>query len=122
MRTRAILLFFLIAMVTPRVASAHAAFVRSDPRAGSVVTGVNSVHAWFREELDPRRSRLDVLDAAGRRVTGGRGTVDLQDMSRKSMRTGIVAFAPGRYTVVWEAWSAEDGHREAGRFSFVVRR
>jgi methionine-rich copper-binding protein CopC len=118
---RTILTVYLVAVLLATPARGHSTLVRADPQPNSTVARVVVVRAWFREELDVRRSLLRVTDAAGRKVDKGNGGVDLHDMNRNSMRAAVRPLGPGRYTVMWRTVSAEDGHSEQGRYVFVVR-
>jgi copper transport protein len=104
-------------------AAAHAKLVRADPPPRSVVkVAPKVVRVWFNDELDPILSWIIVWGAAGRRVDDGKGGVDLNDLSRKSMVVRLRHLVPGTYTVRWQAVSADDLAGVSGAFQFTVRR
>lgn len=104
------------------VAAAHARLVRADPSPGTVLRSPPQVvRVVFQEELSPRGSFLMVLDARGRRVDDGKGGLDLEDLDRRTLIARLRPIAPGRYTVRWQATSADDGYVARGRFGFTVR-
>ncbi|MDR7439737.1 MAG: copper resistance protein CopC [Armatimonadota bacterium] len=99
---------------------AHARLVRSSPQDGAVLPASPPViRAWFNEELDPSRSRIEVLDPQGRRIAWG--GVDLEDLDRRILVVRVRRLRPGTYTVRWTAVSADDGYVVRGRFRFTVR-
>jgi methionine-rich copper-binding protein CopC len=100
----------------------HADLVRSQPPANGVLEqSPQVIRAWFSQELDPRRSIMNLRDRDGRLVASG--GVDLQDLGRNTMVVRPkVRLRPGRYLVGWLALSAEDGHVTRGQFYFTVRR
>lgn len=111
-----------LTLAVPRGLWAHARLVRSEPRAGTVLTvPPKAVRAWFDDELDPDRSTISVWDAREHRVDDGGGGVDLNDLDRKSMMVRLRAVNVGIYTVRWRAVSADDGFVAQGRFVFTVR-
>jgi len=80
---------------------------------------------WFtladaNEELDAKRSTLSVLDAHGKQVDDGKGGVDLNDLSHKSMIVRVQSRQPGTYTVKWKAVSSPDQEVTQGSFRFTV--
>ena len=102
------------------IAAAHGVLDRTDPRAGgSVRTVPSQVKLWFTGALEPAYSRVQVLDAAGRRMDLGDGGVDADN--RALLRVSVPALAPGTYRVVWRVLSV-DSHVTEGQFSFQVVR
>lgn len=103
-------------------AAAHAKLVRADPAPGAVVrTAPRLVRAVFNEELAPRGSFLVVLDVRGRRVDDGKSGLDLEDLDRRTLLARLRPVGPGRYTVRWQATSADDGYVARGSYVFTVR-
>jgi methionine-rich copper-binding protein CopC len=101
-------------------AEAHARYERSDPPAGTTVEASPAVvRAWFTQEL-MLRSGLAVTNEAGTQVDLGDGQVDPDDLDRKSMIVTLPPLPTGSYWVYYLAASAEDGHDEAGSFTFGV--
>ena len=105
---------------------AHAKFLRAEPAPNSTVASPPQVvRVWFtladaNEELDAKRSTLSVLDAHGKQVDDGKGGVDLNDLSHKSMIVRVQSRQPGTYTVKWKAVSSPDGEATQGSFRFTV--
>jgi methionine-rich copper-binding protein CopC len=101
-------------------APAHAVLDRTDPRAGvSVKTAPSQVKLWFTGALEPAYSRVQVLDAAGKRMDLGDGGVDTANPAL--LRVSVPALVPGTYRVVWHVLSV-DSHVTEGQFSFQVIR
>lgn len=109
-------------MAVARVAAGHARLVRADPAPGAVLRSPpRQVRAVFNEELAPRGSFLVVLDGRGRRADDGRGGLDLDDLDRRTLVARLRPVGPGRYTVRWQAASADDGYVARGQYTFTVR-
>ena len=101
-------------------AAAHGMLDRTDPRAGGAVKTVPSqVKLWFTGALEPAYSRVQVLDAAGKRMDLGDGGVDASNHAL--LRVSVPALPPGAYRVVWRVLSV-DSHVTEGQFSFQVVR
>src|SRR3989441_8299944 len=108
-----------VVLAVPAGLWAHAKLVRSEPKAGAVLTVPPAVvRAWFDDELDPDRSTIGVWAVREHRVDDGRGGVDLNDLDRTSMIARLRAVGVGTDTVRWRAVSADDGFGAPG--SFVV--
>jgi len=104
------------------VAAAHAKLVRAEPAPGAVLrTAPRVVRAVFNEELAARGSFLVVVDARGRRVDDGKSGLDLDDLDRRTLLARLRPLGPGRYTVRWQATSADDGYVARGSYVFTVR-
>jgi methionine-rich copper-binding protein CopC len=105
---------------------AHAKFLRAEPAPNSTVTSaLQVVRVWFtladaNEELDAKGSTLSVLDAHGKQADDGKGGVDLNDLSHKSMIVRMQSRQPGTYTVKWKAVSSPDKEVTQGAFRFTV--
>ena len=100
--------------------SAHAVLDRTDPRAGvSVKTAPSQVKLWFTGALEPAYSRVQVVDAAGKRMDLGDGGVAAANPAL--LRVSVPPLAPGTYRVVWHVLSV-DSHVTEGQFSFDVIR
>jgi len=107
-------------MLTVGPGGAHAVLDRTDPRAGvSVKTAPSQVKLWFTGALEPAYSRVQVLDAAGKRMDLGDGGVDTGNPAL--LRVSVPALVPGTYRVVWRVLSV-DSHVTEGQFSFQVIR
>ncbi len=120
------LVLVLSVLIQTGTVGAHAKFLRAEPAPDSTVTSAPEiVRVWFtlasaNEELDAKRSTLSVLDAHGTRVDDGKGGVDLNDLSHKSMMVRVQARQPGAYTVNWKAVSSPDQEVTQGSFRFTV--
>jgi copper transport protein len=105
-----------------QAAAAHARLVRADPAPGAVLRSApRQVRAVFNEELAARGSFLVVVDGRGRRVDDGKGGLDLDDLDRRTLVARLRPAGPGRYTVRWQATSADDGYVARGQYLFTVR-
>ncbi len=101
-------------------ASAHAYLDRALPVAGSVVReSPREVKLWFTQRVESAFSRIEVFDAAGKRVDAGDVTIDPGDA--KLLRVSLPALAPGTYRVKWRVVSV-DTHASEGGFTFDVVR
>lgn len=98
-------------------ADAHARVIASTPAASATVSSTRAITVTFSDRVVPAFSGLDVINAAGTRVTVT-STVS-EDGKTISARTAR-ALRPGAYTVTWRAAST-DGHRMTGNFAFTVR-
>jgi methionine-rich copper-binding protein CopC len=113
---------FLLALALAASAAAHAKLVRAEPAPGSVLrTPPRAVRLVFNEELASQGSTVAVVDAKGRRVDDGRGGLDLGDLDRRILVARLRPLGPGRYTVRWQATSADDGYTARGQYTFTVR-
>lgn len=101
-------------------ASAHAFLDRALPVVGSVVReSPREVKLWFTQRVEPAFSRIEVFDAAGKRVDAGDVTIEPGDP--KVLRVSLPALAPGTYRVKWRVVSV-DTHASEGDFKFDVAR
>lgn len=92
----------------------------SNPAAGAVLDQPPpQIVIHFNEELATQKSRLIVLDAAGRQVDNGDGGVDLYDADHATLVATLPPLADGRYTVQW-AVVLLDGDESHGAFDFTV--
>lgn len=108
-----------VLLIFSSVASAHAAFVRSEPAPNSVLSEPpDAVTIWFTEPVEPRLSRIDVFDAAGKRVNAEEATGLPEDPNALTAR--LPRLPDGTYTVAFRNLSAVDGHPLSGSFLFSV--
>jgi methionine-rich copper-binding protein CopC len=115
----ALLLAGLAALWSPAVASAHAAYVSSDPAANAVLkTAPTLVTLHFAENVNPTGSDVFVYDAKGKQVSTGPAQVDRGDL--KTMTVGMQGDDSETYLVVWHNVSADDGDPDTGAFTFIV--
>ncbi|WP_406069573.1 copper resistance protein CopC [Streptomyces sp. NBC_01020] len=101
-------------------ASAHAALLGSNPKAGTVVAKAPAdVALTFSEQVAMDNKSIRVLDPKGKRSD----TARLRNLSKGSTVTYGVDLRPGlakgTYTVVWQAISA-DSHPVSGAFTFSI--
>ena len=100
-------------------ALAHANLVRSVPERGAVLaTAPQTVTLEFTENLDPQLSQVQLLDAHGKVVTAGPGTID--PGTPRIMKLALPALADGTYSAVWQTHSSTDGHFTSGSVGFSV--
>ena len=112
------LFFALLSALATTPAVAHAFFDHAIPAVGSTVHAPpHEVRLWFTQALEPAFSRLQVLDAGGKRVDSGDGHVDAND--RTVLTATLAVLAPGAYRVVWRVVSI-DTHVTEGDFTFDV--
>ncbi len=118
MRVGAALL--IIATLLPLSVAAHGMLDRTDPRAGGQVKAAPpQIKLWFTGALEQAYSRVQVLDAAGKRMDLGDSAVD--GANRALLHVSVPALPPGIYRVVWRVVSV-DSHVTEGQFSFTVAR
>lgn len=111
----------LIALLAaaPGRAHAHVFPVRAEPRVGSTVAAAPAqVSIWFDGQIEGAFSKIEVYDAAERRVDKNDPRVD---GSRTMLEVGLSPLPPGKYQVRWTALSV-DTHVTEGRFTFTVGR
>ena len=107
-----IALTVLVAVGGP--ASAHAAFVASQPEPGSELATVPGVvQLRFTEPLITELSSVTVTDPLGRTFRGG-------PTGDRRLQVDIDSSAPGPYTVRWKTVSPLDGHTLTGSYQFGV--
>jgi copper transport protein len=116
---------FVLAMlatlaISAQPAFAHAELEHSTPGAGSALASApSSLDLRFTETVDPELSSISLVAANGVPVNVGPVVVDPGD--RHLIRAEVAnpdVLDPGVYTVVWGAYSAEDGHASSGSFTF----
>lgn len=121
-------LFLLLALLLggvagrPRVAEAHATLVASEPAAGSALTALpGEIRLAFSETVDPALSSISLVAADGAAVELTTATVDPSDHHVLVAKLQASSGEPGVYTVIWGAFSAEDGHASSGSFTFSAQ-
>jgi copper transport protein len=103
---------------SPRVASAHALYEKSQPASGAQLEAPGQIQVWFTEAVEPTFSVLEVLDVSRKRV-------DLQDThaapgESRALLVSVPELPDGTYMVAWRALSSVDGHVTRGVFPLVV--
>jgi copper transport protein len=114
-------LLALVWMLTfsPAPAAAHANLARSEPPANASLTEPpGEIRLWFTETLEPRYSRIILLDASGAEVPTAPGSIDSADVRQMVLAPGDLP--SGVYTVSWRSLSAADGHVTQGSFAFGI--
>lgn len=100
-------------------AQAHAQLDHAEPRVGSTVSATPSeVTLWFTQNIEHAFTSMEVLDAAGVRVSIGKPRID---SANSLMQIGLKPLPPGVYRVRWRALSV-DSHTTEGSFRFEVGR
>src|SRR5262249_15406073 len=118
MRYLSALLKLLPLLCVTTVADAHALLDRANPRVGSTVaTAPVELLLWFTQKLEPAFSTVEVRDANGARVDGGRVQLDSSDASL--LHVPLKPLVGGSYEVRWRVLSV-DTHTTEGRFRFKV--
>ncbi len=101
-------------------AFAHADLASADPAAGATVkTAPTEVSITFTEEVEPKFSTIQVLDAGGKRVD--EGAAHTAPDNEKLLSIGLEPLAPGTYKVIWHATAADDSHKTKGSYEFTVK-
>ena len=101
-------------------ALAHADLASADPAAGATVkTAPTEVSITFTEEVEPKFSSIQVLDAGGKRVE--EGAAHTAPDNEKLLSVGLKPLAPGTYKVIWHATAADDSHKTKGSYEFTVK-
>ncbi len=101
-------------------ALAHADLASADPAAGATVkTAPTEISITFTEEVEPKFSDIQVLDAGGKRVDDGKAHTAPDN--EKLLSIGLKVLAPGTYKVIWHATAADDSHKTKGNYVFTVK-
>jgi methionine-rich copper-binding protein CopC len=111
----------LASLLVLRSAYAHAAYERSAPGAGALVsTAPAQVDIWFTQDMFRRQGEnwIRVSGPDGAEVQSGEAAID--DDDRRHMSVALAGdLEPGEYIVNWRTLSSEDGDSEEGTFSFT---
>ena len=101
----------------PVPAGAHAFLDHADPRVGSTVSSPPAALALtFTEPIEAAFSRVELTDAAGKRIEIG----PLQHPTPATITVSLPGLGPGSYKVIWAVVSV-DTHPTEGHFEFVVK-
>jgi len=101
-------------------ALAHADLASADPAAGATVkTAPTEISITFTEEVEPKFSSIEVLDAKGSRVDEGKAQT--APGNEKLLSVGLKPLTPGTYKVIWHATAADDSHKTKGSYEFTVK-
>ena len=101
---------------------AHAQYDHSNPAANATLPAgqpPSQVEVWFSERVEPKFSKLTVLDKDAKTVDRADSHVPPGEDAALvvSLPTGL---PDGAYTVIFENVSADDGHHVKSSFSFAV--
>src|SRR5258705_1601246 len=118
--SRALRLALALALfLCPTRAWGHAHLKRSEPAAGSRITGSPQwIRLWFTERPELSMTTVSIKDANGNVFAPASPESDRSDALLVLVRVGLPLPA-GQYTVAWRT-AASDGHFSRGKFSFVV--
>lgn len=114
------LLLVVGALLTPAAALGHAELVSATPADGATVASPPAeIVLLFSEDLDPGRSTIRLVDAAGTVIAEG-GRVDPGNDAR-TMRLALpTPPPPGSYTIRWTSFSTEDDEQARGTTTFTI--
>jgi methionine-rich copper-binding protein CopC len=98
---------------------AHARLAHADPGEDAVLTTApTTVTLKFTEHMVPADSTITVYDVRGAVVSTGPATIPANDL--KTMHVSMYGNGSEVYVVVWHNVSADDGHPDAGAYTFTV--
>jgi len=104
-------------LARPGPARAHAFLDHADPRVGSTLSSPPAALTLaFTEPIEAAFSRVEVTDAAGKRIETG----PLQHPAPATIAVSLPGLGPGSYTVTWAVVSV-DTHPTEGHFTFSVK-
>ena len=107
---------FLLLTAVPALAHAHPKVM--EPAANSTVSAPAELSIVFSEALEPKFSKLELLDGSGSVLSAKPSTVDPKDP--KHMTLPLPKLNAGVYHVHWVS-AATDGHRMDGQYTFTVK-
>ncbi|HEX3984854.1 MAG TPA: copper resistance protein CopC [Acidisoma sp.] len=118
MITRILTTASLLSLLATGAALAHAYPQTESPSKGATVTSAPTT-LWieFDDELEPKFTGVQVLDAKGARVDEGNAVVSATDLHHLSV--GLKPLTAGTYTVKWHATDT-DTHKTHGSYTFTV--
>jgi copper transport protein len=109
----------LVLLLNPSGVFAHAVPRATQPAANAVLREApREIAIRFSERVEARTSSLQVFDAHGTRIDGGKATVTPGDPWL--YRLALPPLGAGVYTVSWRVMSADDGHVTDGAYVFAV--
>jgi copper resistance protein C len=110
----------VLSLASAGLAFAHADLASADPAAGATVkTAPTAISITFTEEVEPKFSTIEVLDAKGMHFDDGK-TQTVPD-NAKQLSVSVKPLAPGTYRVIWHATAADDSHKTKGNYTFTVQ-
>jgi methionine-rich copper-binding protein CopC len=118
-RGRAGLAAFLLCLLGPVSAQAHALLKKAEPaQRARLNQAPAAVRLWFNERLEPAFCAITVVDAAGTPVT--RGPARVSDHDPTLLEVALPALSAGLYSVRYQVLSV-DGHTVKAAFTFRVK-
>lgn len=106
-------------VLLPGAVLGHAELATSDPADGATISDPpTEIVQTYTQNLDPGRSALVLVDAAGAEIA--RGGVEPGDDERTMRITDPPALAPGAYTIRWTTFSTEDNELHRGETTFTL--
>jgi methionine-rich copper-binding protein CopC len=111
------LVVVLVTLLAVPAAFAHAHPVAMLPAPDQTVPSPDVVKISFSEAVEPKFSKISVMDAAGHGVNK---EVSMVGADAKTISVALPKLAAGVYTVNWIA-VAVDSHREQGSYKFSVK-
>ena len=88
------------------------------PAAGSIVSSPSELSITFSEPLEPKFSKLELMDRSGSSLNQQASAVDPRDLKHIVLR--LPKLSAGVYHVHWVS-AATDGHRMEGQYTFTVK-
>ncbi|HEX3245244.1 MAG TPA: copper resistance protein CopC, partial [Chloroflexota bacterium] len=106
-------------LLFPRIASAHAELLGSDPPTGSSMErSPTELRLFFSEPVTPGLTELSLIDERGRRLDRGPGRIDSEN--GRLLSAMVDELPPGVYTLSYRALSSIDGHIDRGVITFAI--
>lgn len=116
-RARSVSASILLAMATiPALAHAHPK--NMVPAADSTISAPSELSVVFSEPLEPKFSKLELLNGNGALLSKEASIVDPRDPKHMTLR--LPKLSAGVYHVHWVS-AATDGHRMDGQYIFTVK-
>jgi methionine-rich copper-binding protein CopC len=114
MPVRIAIMAFMLCVLVPSSASAHAVLIKSDPGDTSTQKEIpGTIQMEFTESVEVFRAQ--VIDGCGRDV------FDDVTIDGVNVTIAVAEAQPGRFKVRYDLVSGDDGHRSDGRIAFQVK-
>jgi methionine-rich copper-binding protein CopC len=119
MRLRFTACAFLLLLLLPSPAFAHAYLVKSVPAGrATLYSSPGKIQLWFNERLEAKYSSASVYGPEGERVDANNAQVSADDP--KQLSVALKPISAGRYTVKFRVLSV-DGHVVEQSYPFTIR-